>query len=83
MTLEEFLNITDDEVWIRLTFADDASKPPLMVWGADWIGGYEGTLKEVEPYLEMVVDDMRIERHAHPELKRRYTPMICATLYKS
>ena len=42
-TVRDLLNIVYDEQWVRLDFEDESHDSHIDVWGADWIGGYEGT----------------------------------------
>jgi len=80
-TVEDLLNIVYDEQWVRLVFDDESHDSHIDVWGADWIGGYEETLKEVEPYLDCEVDDMVVEEFDHPERDGEKAQMICVTVY--
>lgn len=80
MTFEDFLNVSDDEVWINATLPN--GKDEITVWSSDWLGGHDETLKEVEPYLDLEVDDMRIEKLINPESKKNKVEMICVNLYK-
>jgi hypothetical protein len=80
MTVEEFLDIVWDEQWVRLTFEDESHDTHIDVWGADWIGGYDGTVDEVRPWLEYEVDDMKVETHKSPETGDD-VQMVCVTLF--
>lgn len=84
MTVRDLLNIAYDEQWVRL-YIDGAESEPAMidVWGADWIGGYEVTLKEVDPYLDYEVDDMVVEEHDDPEYPGERAQMICVTAFSN
>lgn len=79
-TVEDFLNLVYDEQWVRLIFDGEDDKH-IDVWGADWIGGYEETLKEVKPYLDYEVDDMVVEEFDNPERDGEKAQMICVTVY--
>lgn len=80
-TVEDFLNLVYDEQWVRLIFEDKSHDSHIDIWGADWIGGYEETLKEVEPYLDCGVDDMVVREFDDPELDGKKVQMICVTVY--
>ena len=80
-TVKDFLNLVYDEQWVRLIFEDKSHDNHIDIWGADWIGGYEETLKEVEPYLDYEVDDMVVEEFDNPELDGEKAQMICVTVY--
>lgn len=81
ITVEDFLNLVYDEQWVRLILEDKTDDSHIDVWGADWIGGYEKTLKEVEPYLDYEVDDMVVEEFDDPEHDGEKVQMICVTVY--
>ncbi len=81
MTVEDFLNVVYDEQWVRLVFDDSSHENHIDVWGADWIGGYEPTLEELEPWLNCEVDDMVVEENDDPELDGETAQMICVTVY--
>lgn len=67
MTLRQFLNILDHEVWVRVRpHGPVRDKPDIVLWSADWIGG-SGYPDKVEKYLECEADDLSIEFHPDPE----------------
>lgn len=81
-TVEDLLNIVYDEQWVRLCFHNDEDKH-IDVWGADWIGGYQPVLDELEPYLDCEVDDMFVANCKSPEPYdgNKRVNMICVTVY--
>lgn len=79
-TVQDFLDIVYDEQWVKLCFEDEPNKN-IDIWGADWIGGYEETLEEVEPYLDYEVDEMFVAKCKNPESSPKYVQMICVSLY--
>lgn len=84
MKVKDILNIVFDEQWLRLSFDKEdgwLKNKHINVWGADWIGGYEPTLKELDPYLNCEVDDMVVEEFDDPELDGGKAQMICVTVY--
>ena len=80
MTLEDLLNIADDETWVKVGFAHEV-RAPVYVWGADWIGGHKPTLDEVAPWLGREVDDLRVVEGPDPELEGEATQMLNVTVY--
>jgi hypothetical protein len=81
MTLRNFLNIVYDETWVKVEFDDEEEHEPLYVWGADWIGGYEQTLKELSPFLRRQVDDLCVVEEPDPERPKKSAQMLNVTLY--
>jgi len=67
MTLRQFLNALDHEVWVRVRpHGMVRDKPDIVVWSADWIGG-SGYPDEVGKYLGCWADDLSVELHPDPE----------------
>lgn len=84
MKVKDVLNIVFDEQWLCLTFDKEdgwLKNKHIKVWGADWIGGYEPTLKELDPYLECEVDNMEVAEFDDPEYDGEKAQMICVTVY--
>lgn len=80
MTLEELLNIVQDEVWVKVEFAHE-DHAPVYVWGADWIGGYHPTLNEVAPWLDREVDDLCVVEEPNPEREGEDAQMLNIVVY--
>ena len=70
-----------DEQWVRLIFDGKSHDNHIDILGADWIGGYDETLKKVEPYLDYEVDDMVVEEFPDREYDGEKAQMICVTVY--
>jgi hypothetical protein len=84
MKVKDILNIVFDEQWLCLSFDKEdgwLKNEHIKVWGADWIGGYKPTIKELNPYLDCEVDDMDVEEFDDPECDGEKAQMICVTVY--
>ena len=80
MTLGNFMNQFFDETWFRIT---DLKGQVHDIWCADYIGGYEPVMEELDPMLRKTIeDDVSVEVHTDPEDSRRRVPMVCVQLYK-
>ena len=84
MTLRQFLNTLDHEVWVRVRpHGPVRDKPDIVVWSADWIGGY-GYPDEIGKYLECEADDVSIEFYSDPEdSDGAIVPMLVVYAYTS
>lgn len=81
MTLKQFLNTLDHEVWVRVRPHHlGHAKSDIVLWSADWIGG-SGYPDEVEKYLECEVDDLSAELHPDPEGVEALAPMLVVYAY--
>lgn len=81
MTLKQFLNTLDHEVWVRVRPHHlGHAKSDIVLWSADWIGG-SGYPDEVEKYLECEVDDLSAELHPDPEGIEALVPMLVVYAY--
>lgn len=82
MTLRQFLNTLDHEVWVRVRPQHMMrAESDIVLWSADWIGG-SGYPDEVEKYLECEADDLSIEIHPDPEgLQGAFAPMLVVYAY--
>ena len=67
MTIKQFLNTLDHEVWVRVRpHGPVRDKPDIVMWSADWIGG-AGYPDEVVKYLECEANELSVELHPDPE----------------
>ena len=95
MTLEEVLDLMDDEVWVRMRIRtrDGGRKDPeddLVLWSADWIGGGladPGMPTGLEDYLDWDADDLSVEMYDDPEFRgtrgpQDKVPMIVVNAYE-
>lgn len=86
MTVEQFLNVLDHEVWVCVRTAEADAKADsggdIVVWSADWI--MDRYVDGVKPYLGYDVDDVRIERLATPGARADAAPvpMVVVVAYK-
>lgn len=84
MKVKDVLNIVFDEQWLCLSFGKEdgwLKNNRIKVWGADWIGGHEPTLKELDPYLDCEVDNMEVAELSNPEEDGENAQMISVTVY--
>lgn len=82
MTLRQFLNTLDHEVFVRVRPHDlMRDKTDIVMWSADWIGG-SGYPDEVEKYLECEANDLSVELHPDPENPDgAFVPMLVVYAY--
>lgn len=73
MTLEDLMGAAFDETWFRI---ETGKKKHIDVWNADYIGGYEPTLEELEPFLGREVEEFHLKTIKNPERPRSKTPCI-------
>jgi hypothetical protein len=79
MKLVDLLNESDHEVWFHIMPEGGSD---FDLWSADYHGGYEPTMEDVEPCLEREIggDGFFIVERRHPELNNKKVPMICVPL---
>lgn len=77
MTIEDLLNETDHEVWVKII----TKKKSIEVWTADFHGGYDPVLKEIKPFLSKEIggDGIFIDMFKNPEGSGK-VPMLCAII---
>lgn len=83
MTLRQFLNTLDHEVWVRVRRPPGPvrAEPDIVLRSADWIGG-SGYPGEVEKYLGCEADDLSVELHPDPENPGgAFVPMLVVHAY--
>lgn len=79
MKLRDFLDVWFDETWIRIVKTD---RSKIEVWMADYIGGHEPTMEELDPYLDCELDDNTyLTTGKDPETGKRAT-FVCVELFE-
>lgn len=80
MKLRTLMDRAFDEVWFCIVSPDGEEH---LVWSADYIGGYEPTLEELEPLLDRGFDEFDLIMRKDPEsdaVNAPEVPMIYVAL---
>ncbi len=85
MTIEDFLNVLDHEVWVRVRLSDGSDESEdIVIWSADWI--MDKYVDKVKPYLKYIADDVHVETHTEPCVSNENVeyaePMVVVVAYK-
>lgn len=88
MTVREFLNTLDHEVWAKVrpnkteiaALFRSERKDDIFFWSADWIGGDPETIARLAPYLDWTADDVVAEVLDYPD-REHPVPVIVVCAY--
>lgn len=86
MKLREFLNQIYDEVWVKIKVS---KRKKFDLWMADYIGGYEPVMKDIEPYLDRdIIEEVYTTIEKNPECEDEddedaMCGVICVELYSA
>lgn len=81
MKLRDFLNQIYDETWVKIKVSKSKK---FDLWMADYIGGYEPVMKDIEPYLDRdIVEEVYTTIEDDPEDEGDKVAVICVELYSA
>ena len=73
MKLRTLMDHSFDEVWFCIV---DPNGEEHLIWNADYVGGYEPTLEELEPLLDRRFEEFDLITRKDPELTAVNAPEV-------